>query len=169
MHKQYTLEKGNFHLHDEELGLDIQSELGEEEKGYFPGGQLRYILYRKSGQLHGPSLFFNEQGDLLSETWFLEGKKMGKVLRYYAGGKLYCIERFVEGVYHLEQEYYYLDGQIKTLISYRMGKLHGKAKLFWPSGMLKREAHFSEGELDSEEKFYNEEGELVGKTEKSLS
>ncbi len=157
-----------FRILDEELGIDLEGNLEFSEKEHFPDGQLRFESYRKEEKLHGPSIYYDKSGQILSETWYFEGGKVGKVYRFFSTGELYSLERFVKGVPHLAQEYYYLDGTLKTIIHYEKGVFHGETKLFWPDGTLKRHAVFSNGKKQSDE-FYDEEGHLIGDTKKALS
>lgn len=161
MPERYERSSTHFWIQDEELGIDLSSSLGEEEKGHFPSGELQFICYRKNQELHGPSTFYTPSKGILSLTWYVEGKKTGKAYRYYPDGQLYSLERFVEGVPHLAQEYYYIDGLLKSLISYKQGEFHGTTKLFWPDGLVKRETHFTEGKKEKGEKIYDEEGKLI--------
>ncbi len=167
-YEKYEKTETHFWVVDLELKIDLKGELGECEKDYFPDGALCCELYLKQDVLHGPSTYYDPTGQVLSVTWYVEGSKVGKVRRYFPNGKLYSLERFVEGKMHLAQEYYYLDGSLKTVISYHEGIFDGETKLFWPDGTLKRFVVFSKGEKKSDT-LYNEEGNLIGDTEKALS
>lgn len=160
MREKYEVEGNSFTIFDEELGIDVIGELEFLDKETFPNGQIRYQSYRKGDKLHGPSLFYHKEGQLLSEAWFYEGIAIGKVHRYYPNGNLYCIERYAQGVYHLAQEYYYLDGSKKTITHYDLGVLNGKTELFWPDGTLKRRTLYANGQRESDH-FYDEKGERL--------
>jgi len=152
---RYEVKSDRFYIVDEELGLNIESELGEiEEKA--PGT----TCYRKDGQLHGPSTFFSESGQVLSKTWYFEGKKVGRLIRYYPNGQVYATLRYVDGKPHSLQEYFYLDGTKKTVISYRDGVYHGETILYWPDGKPKRRCEYKHGEKLNDT-FYNEHGQLA--------
>lgn len=147
--ERYELEGNQFWVVDSELGLNLQGECD-------------------AAKLHGPSLFYDMSGQLLSKTWFFEGKKVGKAYRYYCSGELYSLERFIHGLPHLAQEYYYPDGMLKTMIQYDKGILHGETVLYWPDGALKRKCHFSHGKMEAD-RFYDEEENCIGAIEKALS
>jgi len=168
MQEKYETKDDHFWILDEELGIDLEDSLGEEEKGFFLNEKPRYVVYRKKGLLHGPSIFYAKNGQLLSQTWYFQGKKQGKVRRYYPTNQLYSLERYIDGMAHLIHEFYYLDGLLKTSISYDRGQFHGKTKLFWPDGNLKRECQFSHGKKQWD-KIYDEKGELLGNMERALS
>ncbi|NGX38059.1 MAG: hypothetical protein K1000chlam2_01228 [Chlamydiae bacterium] len=166
--EKYETTEREFWIEDEELNIDLKGDLEFLEKEDFPTGELRYEAYRKGEKLHGPSFFYSKSGQLLSQTWYYEGTKIGKVRRYYPTGQLYSLERYVDGVFHLAQEYFYLDGSLKTLIHFDKGVFDGETKLFWPDGIVKRLTVFSHGKKQVDE-FYDEEGNLIGDFERSLS
>ena len=149
MPERYEIQGEMFWVIDPELGIEHHERLGVCEKSD------GHICYRKSKDLHGPSVFYGPRSEVLSLTWYVEGKKVGKVRRYYLNGQLYALERYVEGVCHGEQEYYYLNGTLKTKIPYNRGCLEGEVLLYWPSGKLKRRGLYSQGEKQ-EEVFFDE-------------
>jgi len=158
--ENYEIIGEEFEIIDDELEIKIRSKLEFLDKDCFPDGSLRYETYRKGEKLHGPSTYYGKNGEILSRSWFYEGKKVGKTWRYYPNGKLYGLERFVDGVPHLVHEYYYIDGSVKTIIPFGKGKYHGKTQLFWPDGSRKRECLFEMGQK-IEDRFYNEKGILA--------
>lgn len=155
----YEMHEKFFTITDEELGIHLTGILEKQVLTTEENSQQE--CYYSAGQLHGPSKYFTKEGNLLSLTWFYQGKKEGKLLRYYQSGQLYCIERYLEGNPHLTQEYFYREGQKKTLIQYDHGKYHGKIQLFWPHGILKRECIFISGVKIGCDKMYDEQGNLV--------
>lgn len=166
---RYESKGEEFWIVDEELDLDLKGKIETIEKDHFVTGELRYLAGRKGELLHGPSTYYNQAGQPISETWYFEGVKVGKSRRFYPTGQLYSMERFVEGAFHLAQEYYYLDGCLKTLIHYKNGQFHGETKLFWPDGTLKRRCHFSHGKQEGEDEIFDEEGRRIGAPTNPLS
>ncbi len=150
--ERYELVNGMFYLIDPELGIDIQESCVScaPTPLFYPSGQVEGETFYLEGELHGPSLFFSENGMLLSKGWFYHGQRMGKLWQYYLSGKPYCVQRFKAGVPCGNQEYYYEDGALKTLLPYEEGELHGEVKLFWPDHKLKRTAHFIHGCKDKD-------------------
>jgi len=169
MQERYERNKNQFWVVDQELEIELSGEITSFEKDHYTSGQLRYQNSRKGEALHGPSIFYNESGKVISETWYFEGEKVGKVRRYYPTGQLYSLERFVDGEFHLAQEYYFLDGSLKTITHYKEGQLHGETKLFWPDGTLKRHVRFIEGVQDGEDQIFDEEGRQIGQSANPLS
>ena len=132
---------------------------------YYPNGSVEAEMYYQMDKLHGPSLFYGENGEVLSRTFFCEGKREGKVYFYYLNGKLSSIQRFKEGFWHGLQEYFYEDGAIRSQLPYSHGKLHGEARLFWEGGKNKRATHYASGMREGKDQIWNEKGILIDDAE----
>lgn len=167
MQDKYAIEGKFFWICDQELDIDLEGEIEFLDTDTYPTGEVRYESYRKEDKLHGPSYFYGPGGNLLSEAWFFEGVNVGKVIRYYPSGELYCIERYVEGLPHLLQEYFYLNQSVKTHIVYDRGKLDGCVYLYWPDGTLKRKSEYAQGTSLSD-RYYDERGEEIFESSRSL-
>ncbi len=111
----------------------------------YPGGSVRIQCYYKNGKVHGPSLFFSEDGIVLVETWFIEGKRTGKSFHRYLSGAKQSTQNYLDGVWHGKQIFWYENGNEKTVMEYVHGKVDGKVYLYYPNGRLKRELTFKEG------------------------
>lgn len=94
---------------------------------FYPDGKIKAESFYSEGRLHGPSHFWNEDGLLLAESFFVNGLQQGKGQWYYPSGKLYSLQRFKDGLWHGPQEFYCEDGSVKTLMYYDSGKLVGEA------------------------------------------
>lgn len=164
----YEVGEKSFSIVDDELEIDLESEFEFVDRGHYPSGEVRYETHRKGEKLHGPSTYYGKMGEILSQSWYYEGAKVGKAYRYYPNGEIYSIERYVDGLPHGLQEYFYLDHTVRTTISFERGKFHGETRLLWPDGKLKRSCLFSHGEK-VDDKFYDEQGNLIGATEAALS
>lgn len=105
---------------------------------FYPSSKLKMENFYKDGDLHGPSTYYSEQGEILYKGWFIDGVQQGKCWKYYFQGALYCIETYLDGCLHGSQQYYYPDGTLKTKLCYSHGKLKGNAILYNPSGTIER-------------------------------
>ncbi len=128
---EYAITKGN----------DVN---GEYQLTYSTGKVKLHCFYNW-GKLHGPSTFFDEDGNILTKAWYILGKQMGKSWWYYTSGNIYSIQRYVEDKWHGKQEYWYENGVLKTLMEYSYGEIDGMVKLYFPTGKIKRELEFSNG------------------------
>ncbi len=146
----------------EEGGLNLRAEGPfTAEKTYFPSKKLRSETHYQNGHLQGRSVFFSEQGKILSESWFWEGKKVSVCRQFYPSDAPYAILPFKEGRKEGRHEYFYENGQLKTLEHFAHGKLDGPSTLYWPNGQIKREAHFSQGIRCGWDRMFTESGELI--------
>jgi len=162
MKEMYEIKEGRYLLVDEELGLNLRGPFeGEMRRGYYPSGKLQSECHFLGDQLHGPSVFYSEEGVILSRSWFLFGLQQGKVWQYYPSKKLYSLQRFKDGLREGLQEYYYEEGTLRTRMHYAKGELHGEVLLNFPSGKVKRHLSYLHGKKQGEEKIYNEAGDLV--------
>lgn len=143
----YEFDSKGLIIIDPELGLNIKDKTPgvREEVLYYPGGEIKMVRYFNGEDLHGPSIFYAENKLILSEHWYVKGKRQGKSWGYYLNGQLYYIQRYLDGVWHGPQEYYYSDGTLKTAMRYKKGKLEGSVQTYLPNGTLKRELLFTKG------------------------
>lgn len=166
MSDKYEIAKGFYTLIDKELGIHLHAPFALlPERQFFPSGALQAEVYTQKGLLHGPSSFCSEAGVLLSQSWFYEGVRQGKLRQYYASGKLYSLQRYKNGERQGKQEFYYEEGGVKTLLIYESGKLHGEIILYWPTGKIKRSSHFVHGKQEGWDRIWDEKGILVDEVE----
>ena len=111
----------------------------------YPNGKTKLHCYYKSNQLHGPSIFYSPSEKPLVESWFLMGKKTGRLSSFYQSGSKFSLQLFLNNVWHGKQLFWYEDGTLKTSMDYENGEVHGKVILFYPNGDLKRELVFNKG------------------------
>ena len=150
MTEKYQLNGNELIIYDEDLSLDLKSNLKVEKKSlYYEDKKILAEQNYHKKLLHGPSIFYSKNRDVLSISWFYEGKKNGKAKKYYSSKKLYSIEKYVDDKMHTEQIYYFEDGSIKTIMNYDMGLLHGEVKLFYENEKLKRHLIFDSGKTIS--------------------
>lgn len=95
---------------------------------YYASKVLKARMFYHFGKLHGPSVFFSEEGTILSSSWFIEGLQQGKCYWSYFDGKPYSLQRFKHGLQHGHQEYYYRNGTLKTWLNYENGVLMSSNK-----------------------------------------
>lgn len=114
----------------------------ESVKFFYASGALKGMTDFKNGLLHGPSIFYNEEGKILAKSFFIEGEPDGECIYYYFSGATYSKQFFFNGLLEGEQIYYYENGEVKTVLNYRQGQLVGAAMLYDKEGNLKRTIHF---------------------------
>ena len=163
---KYAVEGERFTIHDVEMGVDFDEPLSaslidlqvdtEEESEilkiislnsddlngkcelHYSTGEKKMETHYLNGKLHGPSIFYGKNGNILAQSWFVKGKRQGKTYYYYPSGEIHSLHRFRDDLLDGKQEYYFSDGRLKSLLSYKMGKLDGEQTLYYQSGEIKK-------------------------------
>lgn len=163
--EEYRFDQTALILKDPELGIDYAEGFPENtlrrEALFYPSGQLKVETFYREGLIHGPSLFYAENGRVLAHSWFLNGRQEGKMWTYYATGPLHSLQLFYKGLKVGLHHYFYPSGLLKSLLPYKEGNLHGQVLLFSPSGLLIRKLAFKEGKRSGQEQIWNERGTLI--------
>jgi len=161
----YSFQNGVVKIIDAEVHLDIEEKLADgtfkTHRRDHANGKVKIEWTWRNNLLEGPFAFFDENGTLLSKTWYVKGLKQGKTRKFYQDGKLYSIQRFKDGLEEGKQEFFYPSGQLKTILNYEQGLLHGDVKLFFPNGQIKRELHFIHGKRFDGERMWESSGKLL--------
>ena len=161
MSEKYELIGNKLIIFDEELNINLVSNLEVHKKSaYHFNKKLFYQMYYHDDILHGPSIFYNKQGGIISIAWFFEGKRYGKAKKYYANGKLYSLERYFDDFFEEKQEYYFENGKIKSCINYKKGLLDGEVNLFYENENLKRKLFFKKGKK-LQDNIFDEDENLI--------
>lgn len=162
---RYEFEKEQFVIEDPELEISFSEKWTPKGKEkvveYFENKAIKSECTYKKGQLHGPSIYYHPEGRVLSKSWFVQGKRIGRTHLYYASGALFSIQRWKEGVMHGKQEWFGEEGRLQTFLPFQQGRLDGKVQLFYPNGHLKREIEFSGGKREGTEQMWTESGQLM--------
>jgi len=160
----YSFDRQTLTMIDPEINLNYQEGFSPEpddvERLYYSNGNLKLEQFYRRSVLHGPSTYFSEQGLILSRSWFLEGKRQGKMHTYYLTGDIHSIQRFKNNVPDGIQEYFYPDGFPRSFFSYAEGKIHGDVSLFHPKGILARRLYFVHGKRDGLEQIWDRIGQI---------
>ena len=161
---RYELQSGILRICDEELGIDLNEPYDSSKFSMQkePKGEGVYHLFcLLKDQLHGPSIFYDSKGTILSSSWYYQGARIGKVRQYYPTGILYATLGFKGGKREGEHRYYYPNGAIRTLMHYTEGSLDKEITLYWPNGQKKRHLYLFLGKKQGMESFWDESGKLV--------
>ena len=110
-------------------------------RGYYPTGNLHYVVNYQDGRLTGDAyFFFNTNGRAKKAEAVFDNNKLINEYRQY-----------------------YDNGAQKSVISYKDGLKDGKAQYFYKTGALKVEGKFKDGEKKGKWKYYTEKGEVFDK------
>lgn len=165
----YFFEGTSLILRDNEMGLNYSEALPADfylrkETVFYPEGMVKIEQFYQGMLLHGPSTFFSRKGSILAQSWFIHGQQQGKMLTYYANGKIHSIQRYCDGKKHGSQEFFYEDGTLKMRLLYQEGRLHSDSepacKVYYPNGQLAREQLFVNGLHEGIERLWSLTGQL---------
>ena len=107
------------------------------ERTYHSNGQLSTVGELANGKKEGTWISFNEQGDTLSVTPYLNGKEHGRV-KYFENGVLKSVWSYENGVGQGEHVSFYPSGAIESR-SFRVnGEPPTEVTNYYPTGELKQ-------------------------------
>lgn len=158
----YRLEGNVLTIKDPDLDIDIEetAEVTHHvEKD--EDGSVRWDYFRTGEELHGPSRFFDKNGQLLSETWFSHGKQEGKSRQYYASGRLYSLRRYRQDEPEGKQEFYFENGVLNTSVCYVKGRLDGAVSIYNSAGVLVRELYYRQDKRHGTERLWDHRRTLL--------
>lgn len=162
--KKYFFNDTTLEINDSELNIHLKSsfKMGDlKERKTLQEGSLFKISHYLNGKLHGPSLFYGKNQELLAEEWYFDGVKQGKALLFYQSGKVYALLKRKDGKKEGDQVYFFESGIMRSKIHFKNDLLEGSSEFYFPSGQKKREFSFKEGKQEGPEKMWNENGVLI--------
>lgn len=127
----------------------------------FPNGKKmasgRYLNEKKDSTWQ---FFREEDGLLVSEENYREGKRNGIAYTYYPGGKVSEMVTWVEGVRTGPWEQYYSDGKTRLKGAYTKDEKNGPFYTFYPSGSAMMAGAYASGRMDGLWIYYDEKGKI---------
>jgi len=131
---------------------------------YYENGQLMMEGNYKDGKLSGLWKSYYESGQLTTEGYMKDGEKYGLWKHYYENGQLE-----IEGEYKVQNDsiskdgiwkWYYKNGQLFQTANWKYGEFHGLWKVYYENGQLEWEENWKDDELISE-KCWDEDGNEI--------
>ena len=123
-------------LNDNELKIYLKNKSGVCTR-YFPNGSVHTRFFHNNAIINGKYEIYNLDGEIESESNYLEGQLLELSKKYYSDGKI-------------ENERYYFNG-----------KKHGPYRKYFPDGSIQEEANYNDGKIKGDFKVYNKMGKLV--------
>lgn len=148
-------------------------------------GNLMMSLNYKCGIKHGKYIRYAENGDIINDILFVNGKREGRCLvnrewgyykedkeidinvlngeyrEYYNNGNLKCYKHYIDNVLDGEYISYYLNFKTKTKCSYKEGLLHGQISTYYHNGKVHKQCTYKNGIKDGEYLEYGFEGNIL--------
>lgn len=135
-----------------------------EVKAKYGGGEKN--LLDAEGRPTGPWKQFNQYGELMRTTEYVNGKKEGVTTTYYRAAEPVVKEEinYFDGIKDGAYSKKFYTGETAVEGEYKMGKKHGKWTYYYDNGEVKRECNYENGVRDGVWKFFNKKGELKKET-----
>lgn len=133
------------------------------EKEYYPSGYLKSEIQYRFGKENGKALYYNEGAEDPSLTVEMKnGKKHGKLYRYFFNGKIETEATFVDDVQEDVEIIYDLSGVKVIETHYLHGVKNGTYTTWHERDMIKEKGRFKDGYFDGVWEYYDERGLIVG-------
>ena len=112
------------------------------------GNLVREIPY-KNGKREGLAKTYYGNGNLWIEGPYKNGKAEGLVKWYYKNGKVWREDPYKNGKFEGVVKEYYENGNLENETPYKNGKREGVDKWYYKNGNLEREINYSQGKAVS--------------------
>lgn len=129
-------------LVDNETSLDVI----EQDKYYYPSGQIKRIETKQGSKKQGFTKTFDENGNVILSQIFINDT-------LYAEGNTDELGRKIG-----EWKYYWKNGKLKSTGTYNVGLKNGAWKYYFETGELEQEGFWKNDKLDGEWIWYFKDG-----------
>ena len=133
-------------------------------KSYYPSGIIKSIGYKDMGKSDSLWKFYGEDGQLNWIYRYENDLKNGCAKKYDSLGNVIQETFYVDGVKQGDETQFYPDGSVKRILRYENGKEEGLALEYNKEGTVITEEMYDGGFLKRKEEFnrYDEEGNKTG-------
>lgn len=107
----------------------------------------------------GISKAYNQEGCLLGEFFYQNGKLEGEQKHFYPTGEQKVFATYAQGMKEGPLLHYYSTGEVYKMESYHQDLLSGEVQTFYPRGRLQGKEHYSNNRLVTGE-YFTKEGDL---------
>lgn len=108
----------------------------------------------------GDRLVYNEQGQLIEKSRYLDGLLMGLFLKYYPGGSKRSETNYIGGLKEGPEKTWFENGKVESEREWRQDKKEGIEVLYHPDGTKRTEILYEKGVKTGIQKFWNSRGHL---------
>ncbi len=132
------------------------------KKEYYADGSVKSVIHYKNGKEDGLMTYYRADGGKALEVMMKDGKKEGKLTRWYLNGAIEDISYYKNDSLHGSQSLYDMQGRPTLYIEYENGKKNGAYKSWHQNEMLKESGSFKDDLYDGDWEYYDKRGVLVG-------
>lgn len=145
--------------------LLICSSCTRTKKEYYSDGSVKSVINYKNGKENGPAVYYRRDGGKALEVMMKNGKKEGKLTRWFTNGVVEDISYYKNDSLHGAQTIYNMQGKPTLYIEYENGKKNGDYRSWHPQDMIKESGHFKNDMYDGKWEYYDKRGVLVGEAD----
>lgn len=127
----------------------------------YPSGSVAEKGYMKDGLATGLIKLYNEDGKILVEAEYNEGKKNGKVITYYPSGHIKAEFFLINGKREGRMRIWYDGGNKKFEAYYKDDMLNGKQIKYFPDGHVNVECEYKDNLEHGLKKIIKEDGTIL--------
>jgi len=106
-----------------------------------------------------------KQQQLVSSEYFVDGKRHGLYIKYFANGQVSYQAVFKDGLRHGEATSWWQNGNLMSKTPYTEGKMHGFAYQWYKTGEKFKLYHYENGETSGLQQAWRKNGELFSNFE----
>jgi antitoxin component YwqK of YwqJK toxin-antitoxin module len=130
-------------------------------KRFFRNGNIETIDNYKNDSLNGISLKYEENGVLISEISYKNGKKNGIIKQYFSDGSPFITGKYANDQYDGKWEYFDMEGFLVGEGNFKNGT--GVLMGYDNNGNITRKVHYKNSLINKEE-IYSKENNQIEKT-----
>ena len=134
---------------------------GEEARGYYPDGKIKFRYPLLSGKLHGICHIWHQNGALKKEEPYEQGELTGLVREWYPNGVLESETAYTKGLRHGIQRLFLENGQRVAERNFRNDRLHGEERKWHMNGKLASFCSYTNGLRSGRYQKYDENGKII--------
>ena len=132
-----------------------------EYKIWDDNGHLVFNCNYEEGKIEGECKRWYISGKIWDQCYFKNDKLEGEYKEWFTDGKLHIHCQYKEGKLEGEYKEWFSDGKLNIHCHYKEGKLEGEYKEWFADGKLHIHCHYKEGKLEGQYKQWDEDGKLI--------
>ncbi|GEM_PF-1000732 len=137
-------------------------------KTYYDNGQVMSEGKYKNGKPDGPGLTYYENGQKKSEANYRDGDAIGNIMHYHENGQLESEGGYVAGAWEGHWRWFQETGELKSEGNYKNGSKHGKYKYYSKAGQLISEGEYSNDQMHGLWTWYELDGKIKNSTKYNM-
>lgn len=123
-------------------------------------------LEYKDDMLDGVCYYY-EDGKLISKLTYKKNRLDGESLSYYLNGEIKSESFFIDGKQEGECKNYSCEGVLLSVTNYKNSKLHGEKRKYYENGQLEMVGYYENNSMVGVWKWYDIHGELIKESNKN--